>query len=181
MFPGGRFWTLPNILSLSRLVLMPLFFYSVARPRLFWIAILLVAYGIVSDLLDGYLARRLSQTSDWGRLLDPLSDKLLIAAGLLFCYFERGLPLWVVLAIVGRDMLILLGTPLAAGRLGRLPRSNLPGRLAALSFATLVGVYIVRIEFLQTPLIVTSLGLVVLSTAVYMRRLFAHAPDPQNS
>ena len=181
MLPRGRFWTIPNILSLLRLALLPLFFYAVARPHLLWLAVALVAFGIVSDLLDGYLARRLNQVTAWGQLLDPLADKVLIAAGLLFCYFERGLPLWVVLTIVGRDMLILLAAPLVAGRIGRIPRSNLPGRLAALSFAMLIAPYITRIAFLQLPLIVTSLGLVILSTAVYTRRLYAHAPDPQDS
>jgi len=181
MLPGGRFWTVPNILSLSRLVLLPVFFYAIARPHLYGLAAFLVAYSIVSDLLDGYLARRFGQVSDWGRLLDPLADKVTIAAGLLFCYFERGLPFWVLLAIVGRDLLILLLAPLVAHRVGRLPRSNLPGRLAALSFAILAAVYILKIEMLQAPLTIVSLVLLVLSTTVYTRRLFAYAPDTEGS
>lgn len=181
MLPTGRFWTVPNVLSLSRLLLLPLFFYAVARPPLFALAVILVAYGIASDLLDGYLARRLGQISEWGRLLDPLADKLTVAAVLLFCHVQRGLPLWVLAAIVGRDLLILLAAPVVARRLGRLPRSNLPGRLAALSFAVLAGVYILNLEALHLPMIATSLGLLLLSTVVYTRRLFGHAPDPVDS
>jgi CDP-diacylglycerol--glycerol-3-phosphate 3-phosphatidyltransferase len=181
MWPRDRFWTVPNVLSLSRLLLLPLFFYAVDRPPLYGLAALLVAYGIVSDLLDGYLARRLNQASDWGRLLDPVADKIIIAAGFLFCYLAREMPLWIVLVVIGRDAVILAAVPFLLKRQKRPPQSNLPGRLAALSVALLAAAYIFRLEIWQTPLLTLCVGFVALSLVSYARRLFIHAANTLDS
>jgi cardiolipin synthase len=181
MWPRGRFWSVPNILSLSRLFLLPLFFYAIDRPPLYGLAAAVVVYSIASDLLDGYLARRLNQVSDWGRLLDPLADKVTVAAGLLFCYFTRGMPLWIVLVVIGRDAAILAFAPLLLKRTGHPPQSNLAGRLAALSFALLAAVYIFRFEAWQMPLAIVAVGFVLLSLVFYARRLVAHAANAVDS
>jgi len=175
MLPRGRFWTVPNILSLSRLALLPLFIYALSEPGLLWLAGILVLYGVTSDVLDGYLARRLHQISEWGKLIDPVADKTTVAVALLFCYFARELPLWLLLLIVSRDVVILIVSPFLAQRLGGLPPSNLAGRLTALSFGLLALVYILKIEPLEVPMIVIAVGMLTLSSILYIRRIVRHA------
>jgi CDP-diacylglycerol--glycerol-3-phosphate 3-phosphatidyltransferase len=175
MLPQGRFWTVPNMLSLSRLALLPLFIYALTEPRYHWLAVLLILLAVVTDVLDGYLARRLHQESEWGRLLDPLADKLAVAAALIYCYLARDLPLWVLMLVLGRDLVILAAAPFMGRRLGRLPASNLSGRLAALSFGLLALVYILELQALKIPMLAVSVFMLLLSGILYTTRLFAYA------
>ena len=175
MLVSGPFLTVPNVLSLSRLLLLPLFLWSLSTPGYTWLAAGLVVYAIVSDLADGYLARRLNQRSEWGRLLDPLADKITAACALYFCYTHRGLPGWVLVLVVGRDLLILALAPWLAARHHRLPESLLVGRLAALSVGALAIVYLFEITFAQSVLLAASTLLVFLSGWQYGRRLLTHA------
>lgn len=173
--PGGRFWTVPNVLSLSRIALLPLFIWSLYRPGYLWLAGALIAWGIVSDLLDGYLARLLNQESEWGRVLDPLADKLGLAAVLIFCYAARDLPLWVVVLVVGRDLFILVLAPVLAGRMGELPQSNMPGRLAALFFGIVALVYFLNLEEIKIPVLAAAMILLFFSSTLYFLRLTKNA------
>jgi CDP-diacylglycerol--glycerol-3-phosphate 3-phosphatidyltransferase len=175
MLPRGKFWTVPNALSLSRLVLLPLFVYALSKPELLWLAGVLVTYGIASDALDGYIARRWNQSSEWGKLLDPLADKLTVSVALIYCYLERSLPLWVLLLIVSRDLAILALAPLVTRRAGELPKSNLLGRLTALSLAVLAFVYILDFEAAQLPMTATVVIMLLLSSVSYIKRLTAYA------
>jgi len=175
MWPQGPFCTVPNLLSVSRLALLPLFIWSLVTPGHLRLALGLLSYGVVSDLLDGYLARRLGQVSEWGRILDPLSDKLAAASALVFCYFERGLPLWILILILGRDLLILGLSPLLSQRRGKLPGSILSGRLAALSLALLAAVYLFNLEQARVPALAVATVLMFISSVQYTLRLFRHA------
>ena len=166
---------MPNLLSVSRLALLPLFIWSLVTPGHLRLTVGLVAYGVVTDLLDGYLARRLGQVTEWGRILDPLSDKLAAASVLVYCYFERGLPLWILLLILGRDLLILGLSPLLSQRRGKLPGSILSGRLAALSLALLAAVYVFKVEQATVPALAVATVLLFISSVQYILRLFRHA------
>ena len=78
-------YNLPNLLTLSRIAVIPLIFISIYIPSYAWAmfaAILFVAASI-TDYLDGYLARARNETSAFGRLLDPIADKLLVATALV--------------------------------------------------------------------------------------------------
>lgn len=175
MMPAGRFWTLPNALSLSRIVLLPLFIWALIVPGHLWLAGVLVGWGIVSDLLDGYLARLLNQESEWGRVIDPLADKLTVAAALIFCYAARGLPLWVLALVLGRDVSILVISPFLANRMRELPQSNLAGRLAALMFGVVAIVYIFSVEPLKIPVLAAATALLFISSVLYLLRLVRNA------
>ena len=121
-----RFLTLSNILSLTRLLLsVP--FVLVMRDgspegRL-WGALLMVAAAL-TDKLDGYFARRYHQISEWGRILDPLADKIAVAAVILVLSFLGDLPLWFPGVAVGRDLVILAGGLYLKRRTGVLVQSN---------------------------------------------------------
>lgn len=101
----------PNLLSLLRIVLIPVFLYFIFIPtmqhRLWALVVFIVAS--ITDFLDGWSARKLNQESDLGRFLDPLADKVLVIAALTaFLILDPFIPLWMVIIIVGRDVLITL-------------------------------------------------------------------------
>jgi cardiolipin synthase len=106
-------WTLANILTLFRILLTLPFLYFVKQGR-FGTALLIFFIASITDFADGYVARRFRQRSRLGRILDPLADKLLTTAGFVVMGLPNGtfdpLPLWLVFAVVGRDVIILAGS-----------------------------------------------------------------------
>jgi CDP-diacylglycerol--glycerol-3-phosphate 3-phosphatidyltransferase len=107
--PAPRFWNVPNSLTMSRLGLGAV---VVALISSGWYLGALAVFGVaaITDALDGYFARLLNQTSALGRQLDPLVDKLLVAAVLVYLVAlpvsETGLYAWMVAVIVVRELLI---------------------------------------------------------------------------
>jgi len=132
-----RLWTLPNILSLSRLALLPVFFWLMSQPdRRYWIGGgVLILYGIISDILDGMLARKLNQVTEAGKIIDPLADKVTAGAVAIFCVIQRDLPLWALAVTVARDLALVAGAKLLWKKKGDIPTSLMIGKLAALFWA----------------------------------------------
>lgn len=99
---------LPNWITLSRLIGIPLLLYALHDPsptdRWFCVGVFLVAAG--TDWLDGYLARRLNQVTELGKFLDPLVDKLLVLAPLLALVELGQVPAWGVFLILARELAI---------------------------------------------------------------------------
>lgn len=100
---------IPNIISISRIVLVPVFLYLLFQPEISYkiagLAVFIIAS--ITDLLDGWSARKLGQESEFGKFLDPLADKFLVIATLVsFVIIDPLIPLWMILVIVGRDILI---------------------------------------------------------------------------
>jgi cardiolipin synthase (CMP-forming) len=98
--------TVPNVLSLLRLLGVPYFFWLIIGPQSDGLALIVLIFSAMTDWLDGYLARRLNQFSRLGELLDPLADRLYILAALAALFIRDLIPLWVLLALVGRDLLM---------------------------------------------------------------------------
>ncbi len=121
MDDGGRdrVLTLPNALSALRLLAIPLYLWLIIVAEAdVWAFALLVAAG-ATDWLDGYLARRLHQHSRIGQLLDPLADRLYIAATLIGLAVRSIIPWWLVLLLAARELLLLALLPAlrSAGRI----------------------------------------------------------------
>ena len=101
---------LPNILTLSRILLIPIFVlvYIVPGPGTYLIAALLFGLAAFTDWLDGYLARRLNQATPFGAFLDPVADKLIVVAALVVLIGHHS-SLWLTLPgliIIGREIVI---------------------------------------------------------------------------
>lgn len=96
---------LPNILSLSRLIIAPIFFFMFLSDdiALQQISIILFLIGSLTDYFDGYLARKYKVVSSLGKFLDPLADKFLTSAAFLAFYILHIIPFWMVLIILIRD------------------------------------------------------------------------------
>lgn len=100
---------LPNALSLFRLVLTIFFILLITYDR-FRAALAIFVLQAVSDMLDGYFARTMGQKTVLGAYLDPLADKVMLAASyLVLCFKDIGVPVWLVGAVIGRDIIIALG------------------------------------------------------------------------
>jgi CDP-diacylglycerol---glycerol-3-phosphate 3-phosphatidyltransferase len=112
---------LPNLLTLARIFFVPLLVAAlVQEPRVYvyepfgthiefgneTFALLVFLVAALTDMLDGYLARKWSQVTTLGMLLDPIADKLLISAALIALVEVRAVPAWMVVLIIGRDFAI---------------------------------------------------------------------------
>ena len=115
-----QMWTVPNALSFLRLLGVPYFFYLIVGPHSDGIALFVLFVSGFTDWLDGYLARRLSQFSRVGELLDPLADRLYTLAALIALYIRDVIPLSVVIILLSRDVLM-------TGLLIRLKRKGITG------------------------------------------------------
>lgn len=137
----GTFWTIPNALSLSRLVLVvpitALLWFDGALDWLFG----LVMLAILTDWFDGRIARWLNTESEWGKVLDPIADKVgavATIAALTFRSAEPTLPLWFFVALISRDLAILAGSMLIVRRSGKVAASVWAGKAATFWLAVTV-------------------------------------------
>ncbi|SDS90604.1 CDP-alcohol phosphatidyltransferase family protein [Microterricola viridarii] len=149
---SDRVLTVPNLLSFSRLLLVPVFLAFLVQGQ-DAAALIVLVISSVSDFLDGYIARRFNQMSRLGQLLDPAADRLYIFAAIIGLAWRDLVPWWIVGLIVGRDVfLLVLGVILANYGYGPLPVHQL-GKVATFAL------------FLGLPLIM--LGLAVPAIAVF--------------
>ncbi|WP_307812248.1 CDP-alcohol phosphatidyltransferase family protein [Lacisediminihabitans changchengi] len=122
---SSRILTVPNVLSFLRLLMVPVFFVFIVVGNDLGALILLVI-STITDFVDGQIARRFNQITRLGQLLDPAADRLLILAALLGLAIAQVLPWWFVIAVVSRDLLlIVLGIVLANHGYGPLPVHHL--------------------------------------------------------
>ncbi|MDE0012139.1 MAG: CDP-alcohol phosphatidyltransferase family protein [Candidatus Poribacteria bacterium] len=173
------FFYISNILSVSRLITVPFIFYFIYREQ--WIyAIVCGAIAVITDLLDGFCARRLEQHTELGYILDPVADKLaLFAAVSALALLKSTFPVWAFLVIVIRDVSILIGNGILAYKAKMITRSNLWGKCTSFFLSIAIMLYLLRpitsllpgnIEFYGLCL---ALVFVVISTVSYARHMFS--------
>ncbi|RAI41790.1 CDP-alcohol phosphatidyltransferase family protein [Rhodoplanes roseus] len=97
---------LPNIVTIVRILLVPVLVWAIAAGEMRLAFLLFVAAG-VSDAVDGFLAKRFGMTTDFGAHLDPLADKMLIIAIFVGLGWFGRIPLWLVILVVSRDIMII--------------------------------------------------------------------------
>ena len=120
-------WNIPNILTLLRIAAIPILvvlLLSPSREAGFWAAALFAAAS-VTDWLDGYLARRMQIVTVFGKFLDPIADKLLVMAALIMILPFGRVPAWMVLVILGREIIITGLRGIASTEGIVIPASNL--------------------------------------------------------
>ncbi len=107
---SSRILTIPNVISLLRLALVPVFAVLIVRGNDEW-ALAVLAISGASDWLDGILARRLDQVTKLGQMLDPAADRLFILVTLVGLAWRDVVPLWVLVVILLRDVTLLCLLP----------------------------------------------------------------------
>jgi len=172
--------SIPNLITLGRILLVPIVVWAIASGAM-WIAFVLFVAAGVSDAVDGYLAKRFKMTSVLGAYLDPLADKALIVSIYLTLGINNLIPRFLVILVVSRDILIVggimlswvIGNPL---KIRPLLVSKL-NTVAQILFACVVlgslGFHIEaeRIEFVLMGLVA---ALSLLSVAAYVREWVRH-------
>lgn len=142
-----RLVTIPNLLSLSRLVLLPVILLLLVR-RQGVLALAVMSISWVTDGLDGFLARKLGQVSDLGRVLDHLVDKIWIGSVLVTLVYISDLPFAIAAAVILRDILILAGSMVIMKTRGSFVSSDVLGKLTGFAFALVVIYYTLNLPAL---------------------------------
>ena len=105
-----RIWTVPNVLTMVRLLLIPLYWWVMMGQGNERLALVIFVVASLTDLLDGYIARRFNQITDFGKLFDPLADKVMVRSVLLSLCLKGILP-WLSLAILlVKELLMIVGS-----------------------------------------------------------------------
>ena len=132
---SDRVWTIPNLLSLFRLLLIPVFLVLLVSGQYIWALVVLVASSL-TDFVDGYVARHFNQISRVGQLLDPAADRLFIFSTLIGLAWTGFIPWWLAGVIFGREALLLIvGVILANHGYGPLPVHHL-GKMGTFALLT---------------------------------------------
>ena len=171
------FFYISNILSASRLLTVPFIFYFIYREQ--WIsAIICGAIAVITDLLDGFFARRLEQHTELGLILDPVADKLALTAAVFALVLSKStFPVWAFFVIIIRDVSIVIGNGILAYKAKMITRSNLWGKCTSFFLSIVIMLYLFRpitprlpedIEFYSLCL---ALVFVVISTVSYARHM----------
>lgn len=147
----GKVFTASNALSMFRvLLLIPIYLglsQNTTRGNI-W-ALCFMSLAILSDFLDGYLARRLGQISDLGKILDPFADKIcLIGVCLILASPARAnpIPLWFLAVLFGREIVVLIGGYFIYRRQDLIMTSNIWGKSTSTVLAFTLVAYVVRLE-----------------------------------
>lgn len=111
LVPRDTIWTIPNLLTIARILLTPGFVMAYVDHR-FDLAWALFAFAGLTDALDGFLARMLKQRSRLGAMLDPLADKCLLVTSFICLALQGWLPEWLAILVVSRDAIIIGGLAL---------------------------------------------------------------------
>jgi CDP-diacylglycerol--glycerol-3-phosphate 3-phosphatidyltransferase len=143
---------LPNALTIGRLLVIPVYAALIltADGGKSWPAALLFGGAAVTDQVDGFLARRWRVESGFGKIADPLADRLLIATAVVLVWHAGRLP-WIALTIPVRDLVLIVATPLAIGR-GYQFEVNLLGKAATWLLYASLGFIMVTTDGTDWPL-----------------------------
>ena len=166
-----------NLLTLARLLMLPAAIRAMLRPDQRYRALTILGLAMLTDAVDGTLARRRHEVSPLGKLLDPLADKLMINATALALAKAHGFPWWAAALIIGRDAAIVLGSALIYRRRAQIEVAHPAGKLTTLSLTIAMLLYIADGKRSGKPALYASLVPFVISILVYARKLLGHLPD----
>jgi cardiolipin synthase (CMP-forming) len=167
-----RVLNVPNLLSISRLFLLPVILLLLQQRQTIP-ALALMTVSWITDGLDGYLARRLNQVTTLGKILDHLVDKIWVGTVLVMLTATRGLPFFIPTLVIGRDLLIVIGSLLILDRRRHIVSSNIIGKATGCTFALLMVLYLVddNWHWLRQPKLImlwVVSGMVALSLVNYV-------------
>lgn len=166
--------TIPNIISILRLLLVPATVWALLSHNYDWAFGLFLIAG-VSDGVDGFIARRFNQMSELGAYLDPVADKLLLVSVFVVLGFLDQVPLWLVVVAVSRDALIMLAVLLSSVmgnpvkiRPSLVSKANTAVQIALVAMILTGLAFSIDVDLVKWPLIWLSVALTVASAAAYL-------------
>lgn len=142
-----EFFYVSNLISFSRFLLLPFTLLFLLNDA-YILGLVFIIIIWVSDLLDGYFARKRNEISELGKIIDPLADKLSVAGIVLVLLYKEMVPLWFVIIVIFRDLLILIGALYLKYRKNIVLQSDITGKLTVfvIGFTMLIMVLFKAIE-----------------------------------
>lgn len=184
-----EFWNLPNMLTLGRIVVIPLFVWLLydGDPWFSVLAASVFTLAAVTDVIDGFLARRWNMITVTGKLLDPLADKLIVAAAMVMMVRLGRIPAWIVIVLMSREFIVTglraaaatEGLVIAAGQEGKWKTAlQLVGIIALCVHYThpvflVIGWYDINFNVIGKVLVYVSIAFSVWSAGVYFQAFLA--------
>ena len=172
LFRKGQVWTIPNMMTLFRIVLVPFIIWSFVGLKNPKLTIILLAASALSDILDGKIARRFNMVSDLGKALDPVADKL-TQVSMVLCLAFRHPLMWILLGLcVIRETSMLILGYLTMKKVGSVFSARWYGKIStALLYATGLALLLFpkMPAWLTTTLIILCMIAVTTALVLYMR------------
>jgi cardiolipin synthase len=165
---SGKIMNVPNLLTLFRLFLIPVFiivFFSSLSNSLLWGTLIFLLAGF-TDILDGYIARKYKIVTKWGTAMDPLADKLMLLVVLSCLVIKQYIPLWILIVVATKDILMIIsatflyreGSVISANKFGKLSTLLFYISILTLTFDNVLGSYMLYASVISTLIALTSYG-----------------------
>lgn len=130
-------WNLPNVLTMLRMALIGVFIWLFVTGNRY-LALAVFLFAGATDFLDGYIARKRHIVTSFGKLMDPLADKLMLITALACLTAEGLVPLWVILVTVGKELFMIVGAFLMLRKRDIVVHSVMIGKVASVAFIVAV-------------------------------------------
>ena len=159
---------LPNKLTILRILLVPIFVIVILSDikNAFLISAIIFAIASITDFLDGYIARKYNLISDFGKLMDPLADKILVCAALITMVQLQLIPSWMVIIIICREFAVSILRAVAATS-GKVIAASGGGKAKTVSQIIAIMMILLRIPFSNVAMCI-AVGLTIYSGYDYM-------------
>ena len=163
--------TVPNIISFIRLILIIIAANLLIKED-FINSFILYLIAVITDFLDGFLARGLKQISNLGKILDPLVDKLMIGSAIIILLYKSLMPAWYVIVVLGCSLINIIGGLIVIKKYNYVPSAILMGKIAAVSVML---TFLFNIAYSHTDLLIyvytLSSFLLIISVCVYAYKI----------
>jgi CDP-diacylglycerol--glycerol-3-phosphate 3-phosphatidyltransferase len=160
-----------NLLTIARLLMLPAALRYMRQPDGRWRALGVFAIAMVTDLLDGPVARLRQEVSPLGKVLDPIADKLMIDASAVTLSQTRGFPWWATWLLLARDIVIIIGSALVYRRRAEISVSHPAGKVTTAALAAAMALYLADGPRSGKPALYAALAPLALSVAIYSKKL----------
>jgi CDP-diacylglycerol--glycerol-3-phosphate 3-phosphatidyltransferase len=171
---SNKIFTIPNIVSFIRILIVVFAAVELVKHN-YMNSFLLYLTAALTDFIDGFLARKLNQVSELGKILDPFADKLMIGSALIILFIQGNAPFWYVAVIVSSILVNMIGGLIVMKKITTVPPSIMLGKIAAvfsmITFELNIA-FSYYIEYYSTYLLylyIISTVLLIISTIAYAR------------
>ncbi len=179
-----EFFYVPNLLSISRIfIVIPIFFLiRLNTPEGNWWLLLIAVIGAATDILDGYISRRMNLVTELGIILDPLADKIGMAVVFIGLILYRNFPIPLLGLLLYRDLMIVLAGAIVLKEEGKPMMANVWGKANTAIFALLALLFMMNVQgiVITVFIYIAYLSLLASSIAYAIRGLNVLLPSPRN-